>query len=87
MIFSDSIDSNLEVVTELLRGQTPSVRERAKHAAMAFERTFMTLKRDNPRDAAIALGAAFAIFTLGQRIVQDDARKGDSPGNLIELAS
>jgi hypothetical protein len=85
MIVSDSIDNNLEVITELLKGQPKPTRDRAKRAAMAMEKTFEALKRDHPKDPAVALGVAFAVFTLGQRMVQDDTRKGDDPGSLIEL--
>lgn len=85
MIFSDSIDNNLEVITELLRGVPTATRDRAKRAAMAMEKTFEAIKRDSPKDPAVALGVAFAVFTLGQRMVQDDSRKGDNVGNLIEL--
>lgn len=85
MIFGDSIDKNLEVIKELLRGQPATTRDRAKRAAISIENTFEALKRASPRDPAVALGTAFAVFTIAQRIVQDDSRAGDAPGNLIEL--
>lgn len=85
MIFSDSIDNNLEVITELLRGTPSETRNRAKRAAMSMEKAFEAIKKNSPKDPAVALGVAFAVFTLGQRMVQDDSRKGDDVGNLIEL--
>jgi len=85
-VFTDSIDSNIETLRELLAGITPQHRRRAKAAAVALENTFTRLQRDNPKDSAVALGAAFAIFTLAQRLVEAP-RQGDSEKRLIQLLS
>jgi len=84
-MFSDSIDENVETLAELLRGVPPSSRARAKYAAGAIEKAFTDLQKDHPKDAAIALGAAFAIYMIAQRIVEQ-AKESDG-GGLIQLIS
>jgi len=84
-MFTDSIDENCEVLKELLRGVPPSQRQRAAKAAAAIEKVFMGLQKDHPKDPAVALGAAFAIYMIGQRIVE---QAKESPGKgLIQLLS
>jgi len=84
-MFSDSIDQNCETLKELLRGLPPSTRGRARMAAAAIERVFTGLQKDHPRDGAVALGAAFAIYMIGARIVEQ-AKDGKSE-HLIQLLS
>lgn len=86
-MFSDSVDETLEQVRELLSGIPAPSRERAKQAAVKIENTVMALQRDNPRDPAVALGAAFAIFMIAQRIVETDRSAQQSGGSLIQLLS
>ena len=82
-MFSDSMSENCETLQELLRGLPPSARGRAKKAAAAIEKVFVGLQKDNPKDGATALGAAFAIYMLGARIVE---QAKENPGkNLIQL--
>lgn len=83
-MFSDSIDDNLETIRELLGGIPPSERNKAKRAAVLLENTFTQIAKANPKDPAVGLGAAFAIFTLAQRLVQAP-QQGDSDKGLIEL--
>jgi hypothetical protein len=85
MQFTDSIDENVETLRELLGGIQPEHRQRAKKAAVALENVFNRLKHDYPRDPAVALGAAFAIFMMAQRMVEAP-KQGDTQGvGLIHL--
>lgn len=84
-MFSNDIDANCETIKELLRGLPPSARGRAKVAAAAIEKVFTGLQRNNPKDGATALGAAFAVFMIGARIVEQ-AKEGKHE-NLIQLLS
>jgi hypothetical protein len=82
-MFSKDIDENVETLRELLRGLPPSQRNKARLAAAKIEKAFMALQKDYPKDGAVALGAAFAIYMIGARIVEQ-AKEGEH-GNLIEL--
>ena len=83
MQFGDSISENVELITELLRGVMPAHRKMAQRAAVRIENVFMQLQKDNPKNAAVALGAAFAVFKLAERLCE----KGEDgkQGNLIQL--
>lgn len=85
-MFKDSIDENVEILRELLGGIPPESRKRAKKAAVALENAFTRLQKDHPKDAVVALGAAFAIFKLAQRLVEAP-KQGDSDKRLIQLLS
>lgn len=87
MQFTDSIDNNLEILKELLGGIGPAHRERAKRAAVKLENVFTALQRDNPKDPAVALGAAFAIYTLAQRLVNAGQDGAPAESSLIQLLS
>jgi hypothetical protein len=85
--FNDSIENNVEILAELLRGIPPADRRRAVRAASALENTFTRLQKDYPKDHVVALGAAFAVFKLAERIVQAP-KQGDNPDRgLIQLLS
>lgn len=84
-MFSDSVEENCETIKELLHGLPPSSRHKAKAAAAAIEKVFMGLQKDNPKCGATALGAAFAIYMIGARIVEQ-AKEGKHE-NLIQLLS
>jgi hypothetical protein len=84
-MFTDNIDGNLEVLRGLLGGIPPESRRRAKGAAVAIEKTFNDLIKQYPKDAAVALGAAFAIFMIAERLVQQDNHNDPGPGSLIQL--
>lgn len=87
MEFTNDIDENCEVIKELLRDLPPEPKSRAKYAAMSIEATWETLRRQHPRDPAIALGAAFAVYTIAQRMVAQDKEAVASGGGLIQLMS
>lgn len=84
-MFSDNISENCEILRELIAGLPPSERPKAKRAAVKIEKAFTDLQRDYPKDAAVALGAAFAIYVIGERIVEQ-AKESDG-GGLIQLVS
>jgi hypothetical protein len=85
-VFSNDISENCETIKELLRGLPPSHRNRARYAAAQIEKVFTGLQKDHPKDGAVALGAAFAIYMIGARIVEQAKEKG-SHENLIQLLS
>lgn len=85
-MFSDSIDENVEILRELLGGISPQHRNRAKKAAVSLENAFTRLQKDYPKDSTVALGAAYAIFMLAQRLVEAP-KQGDSDKRLIQLLS
>ena len=84
-MFSQNIDENCETLKELLRALPPSARGRAKYAAATIEKVFTGLQKDHPKDGAVALGAAFAIYMIGARIVEQ-AKEGKHD-SLIQLIS
>lgn len=85
-MFSDSIDENIELLRELLGGLPPEHRRMAKRAAVQIENVFTKLQKDNPKNAAVALGAAFAVFLLAQRL-GEAPEQGGSDKQLIQLLS
>jgi hypothetical protein len=82
-LFSKDIDENKEILVELMRGLPPSQRNYARRAAMKIEKAFTDLQKDYPKNAAVALGAAFAIYSIGARIVEQ-AKESDGK-SLIQL--
>ena len=86
-LLNNDIDTTLEAVGELIRALPPDAKERARYSAMAFETLFQKLRNDHPRDPAIALGAAFAIFTLADRLVKIDNQGEEKGGGLIQLVN
>ena len=87
MQFDDSIDNNLNILRELLQDIPPSQRQKARKAAVLLENLFNRLQKEHPRDNTVAVGFAFAVFTLAERLVQ--ASKGgdrEQPG-MIQLLS
>jgi len=87
-MFTDSIDENVETLRMLLSGLQPEHRRRAKKAAVSIENNWNALVKDNPKDKAVAVGAAFAIFLLAQRLGEAPEQGGDgSDTKLIQLLS
>ncbi len=84
-MFTDSINENVETLRELLGGIPPESRRRAKKAAVTLENAFTRLQKDYPKDAAVALGAAFAILILAQRLVEAPKQGDKAEGSLIQL--
>jgi hypothetical protein len=86
-LLNNGIDTTLEQVGELIRALPPEAKGRAKYAALAFEQLFQKLRTDHPRDPSIALGAAWAIFTLADRLVKLDNDGEEKGGGLIKLVT
>ncbi len=86
MEFTDSVDENVETLKVLLAGIPPESRRRAKKAAVTIENVFTGLQKNHPKDMAVALGAAFAVFLLAQRMVEAKEQGGSDKG-LIQLLS
>jgi hypothetical protein len=84
-MFSKDIEENCDTLRELLRALPPSQRSKAARAAAKIEKAFMALQKDHPKDGAVALGAAFAVFMIGARITEQ-AKDGKHDG-LIKLVS
>lgn len=85
-MFTDSISENIEILRELLGGIPPHNRRQAKKAAIAIENVFTQLQRDNPKNPAVALGAAFAVFLLAERLCEAPEQGGSDKG-LLQLLS
>ena len=86
-LLSDSVSITYADIAELLRDMPPEAKQRAKYAAMAFETLFQQLRMAHPRDPAIALGAAFAVFAIAKRLVEIDTDQSKSGSGLIQLLS
>jgi len=84
MEFTDSISNNVAILEELIRGIAVPHRNKAKRSAVLIENAFTRLQKDHPKDAAVALGAAFAVFKLAERLCE---KREGSGGNLIQLLS
>jgi hypothetical protein len=84
-LLNDNISETLEGVGELIRELPPEARKRARYAAMAFEQLFQKLRTSHPRDPAVALGAAWAVFTLADRLVKIDNEGEQQGSGLIKL--
>jgi hypothetical protein len=85
-MFTNQIDENIETLRVLLAGLPPEHRRRAKKAAVTIENVFTGLQKDYPKDAAVALGAAFAVFLLAERLC-DAPEQGGSDKHLIQMLS
>lgn len=87
MEFNDSIQNNLDIIKELMHSVPPAQRQKARKAAVMLENTVTRLKKEYPRDNAVALGTAFAIFTLAERLVQAGKGGDREQSSMIQLLS
>jgi hypothetical protein len=83
-MFTDSISENIELLRSLVGGLPPEHRGMAKKAAVSIENVFTRLQKDNPKNPAVALGAAFAVFLLAERLCEAP-EQGGSDKKLIQL--
>lgn len=83
--FTDSLSENKELIAELVRGMPVGAQNRAKRTALAFEKFWQQMIRDNPKDPAVALGAAFAVYELADRIVKMERGAEGQQKGLIEI--
>ena len=83
--FSDSIENNLELLRELLRGLPPDTRNAARYAASKVEKSITDLMKDYRGNRGAALGTAFAVYMFAQTFVEK-SQGGEGQGQkLIEL--
>jgi hypothetical protein len=85
--FTDSIDNNIEVITELLRGVPAPQRHKAQRIAVHIENLVTRLQKDYPNDSYAAIGMAFCIFKLAERIVNGEKQGDGEKRGLIQLLS
>lgn len=85
--FDDSISHNVEVLQMILQDTAPNTRGEAKRAAAAIERVFEGLRKDNRGNQGCALGTAFAIMMIAQRMVESSSETGSTDNGLIQLLS
>ena len=84
MQFGDSISENVALLEELLRSIAPMHRNQAKRAAVQIEKVWNALIKENPKNPAVALGAAFAVYKLAERL--GEKQEGTSAADsLIQL--
>lgn len=80
--FTDSIEGNLDILKELLSGQTQAAHRRAAVTAGKIEKVVMAIQKDGANDPAVGLGMTFAIFLLAARMVEQTGKD-----SLIQLLS
>lgn len=80
--FTDSIENNIEILRELLRGLPPGTRNQARLAASTVEKVITDLMRDQQGSRGAALGTAFAIYVFASRFVEE-SDGGDGQGNQL----
>lgn len=80
--FSDSIDNNLEIIRELLRGLPPGTRNQARLAASVVEKAITNIMKDSQGSQGAALGTAFAVYIFAQRFVET-SKGGDGEGQKL----
>lgn len=85
MMLRDSIHENIELIGELLAGMPADARERAKRAAVRIENIIVKIQKDSPKDPAVAIGVAFAVHIVAQRLVEKAADK--EADSVIQLLS
>jgi hypothetical protein len=84
-MLSDSVNENVATLTELLRSIPPQARHRARTAATSIEKVVNDLRKDYPRDPAVALGTAWALAMMLDRMIQSDTDRGGGDESLIQL--
>jgi hypothetical protein len=85
--FNDSIENNVEIIAELLRGVPAPQRKKAQRAAVAIENIVTRLQKDHPKDPYVAIGVAFCVFKLAERIVTAPKQGDSEERGLIQLLS
>jgi len=86
-LLTDSIDATIENIAQALQHMRPDMREKAKEAATMIETVVMKLRKDHPRNPAVALGTVFALYKLAERFRDSEAnavqKGGESPIHLL----
>jgi hypothetical protein len=84
-LLTDSVSETFENLREMVAGMPRETKGRARAAAMHIETAWQELRRDHARDPAVALGAAFAIFVIAQRVIDMDSQSDSADKSLIQL--
>jgi hypothetical protein len=82
--FTDSLSENKELIAMLVQGLTREGQIRAKRTAMRFEKLWQAVIRENPKDPALTLGAAFAVYELAERLTRAQREQPKAEG-LIQV--
>lgn len=85
MQFTDSLDHNVDVITELLQTIPPARRRYAVQVATTIENCIKELRRD--RDPVVSIGVTFAILTFAQRLTAQQQEAQAENRSLIQLLS
>lgn len=81
--FTDSVAANVELIKELVAGLPAGARERCRRAGGRIINEIDRMRKENPADPAVALGAAFAVFFCAERLVQPDGEAKADGDKLI----
>lgn len=86
-MFTDNVSENVSALEDLFSGLPRPAKARAMNVAKQFETLFNTIRQDNPKDPAAAVGAAIAIFKMAEGLITKDNEEKASGGGLIQLLS
>ena len=85
--FTDSIDENLDLLEELVRGLPAGSHHQAKAAVDLLANTVHRIRRDSQGNPGAAIGTAWAIYKLAQQMVRQGENGEDHGQKLIQLAN
>jgi hypothetical protein len=83
--FTDSCHDSLALVQELIQGMPRGAQLRAKRAAERMIEVWDAMKKEAPKDPAVAVGAAFAVFYMAEHII--NSSEGPISDNMIVTLS
>ena len=86
-VFSDSIDANLDLLEELVRGLPSGQRNQARLAANLIEKVFNDIRRDSQGNPGAAIGTAWAVYKIAKEMVQKSENGIDNGKKLIQLVN
>lgn len=82
-MFSDSLEDNLAIITDIVSGMPDSAQARMRRAAGTLEKTIVDIIADSPKDPAVALGILWATTVIAKRMAEGEHKDV----NLIQLVS
>lgn len=86
-MFSDSISNNVSILEELVRTLPAHQRNSAKKSCAKICNAFDSLRKDYPKNPAVVLGTAFAIFKIAEQLVEAGKNSSVQNDSLIQLLS
>lgn len=85
-MLTDSISENVAVLETLVRELLPAKRQECWKASAHIERAFNQLRRDNPKNHAVTIGAAYAIYKIAEQLSKASGTDSNDPTQgLIQL--